>query len=118
MYKPALLALGLFALTSSFASAETAFWVTCDFNREGSRLSDHLGVFPESRGELVTNGFENGHSRDVLVTPLGETLYVFEEVASPEQYRWLWSINLETMQGIAFSEGYPTPSLECRVGAE
>ena len=108
----------MLALAAVPAQAQMGMWVTCDFQREGELHSDHLGVFAEGQGELVTNGFDVGWSREVLVTPVGETLFVFEEVDAPEQYRWVWSINLETMQGLAFSESYPVRSATCRSGAE
>lgn len=106
----------LLATLVSTASADTAFWWTCDFVREGEPYSDHLGMWTSDRAELVINGHELGHVENTMTVRVDDTIHVFNTEEWP--YRWRWAINMDTMEGLSFSEGIPIRSTSCRGGAE
>lgn len=94
----------------------TPVWVTCDFVREGEPYSDHLGMWTSDRAELVINGHELGHVENTMTVRVDDTIHVFNTEEWP--YRWRWAINMDTMEGLSFSEGIPIRSTSCRGGAE
>lgn len=103
----------LLATLVSTASADTAFWWTCDFDGGAGIQPKSFGFFPSDMTGTIVLGEEE---RPIAVYELGGVANIFLTDMSPE--RWVMAFDPETNSAIGYADAHLVPSISCRGGAE
>ncbi len=113
--KQALFGIALAAAAALPASAETAFWFTCDFDGGAGLQSTSFGLFAEGGNGSIAFG-PDAELRPIIWHDVGETAHYFLNDLSPP--RWVLSFDAERQTALGYADAHLVPSTSCRGGAQ
>lgn len=110
-----LLSIAVVGFATMPASAETAFWFTCDFPGEAGQQTISFGLYTSSGEGFIT--FDAGaEMRPITWYELGGTTHIFLDDVQP--VAWALSFDPETQAALTYAEAHVTGSTSCRGGAK
>jgi hypothetical protein len=97
------------------ASADTAFWFTCDFVQETGIEPISFGMFANTGDGMIALG-RDADLRPIVWYELGNVTHIFLDDVNPTT--WVLSFDPEGQDALAYAEAHVTASVACRGGAE